>query len=145
MTSRAYRASLTIGSLLYVGGAPLLLFVFVMSAMSGRYLEAGTSEWWAAVLGTMFRRGDAGPVTLVLLVESVVGVILIGRGLWGTFGRLRFTTRRLMAAVLVVAFGLVHVPLGVLMALPAPVVLALLALRRRPALASGRGPGDGRP
>jgi hypothetical protein len=49
---------------------------------------------------------------LTLLVVLVVGVLLIGRGLWRAFGGLRVTTGRLMLAVLVVALGLAFAPLG---------------------------------
>lgn len=143
--TRAERTGLTVGCLLYLGSAPLLLFIFGMSTLSGGAYEDGTWKWWVAVLGTMLRPGDAGPVTLILLAGFVVGACLIGRGLWRAFGGLRFTIGRLMIAVLVVALGLAFAPLGLLMAVLGPVLLTLVVLLRQPAVASNNGPHETRP
>lgn len=133
-TPRVDRALLTIGCLLYAGSAPLLLLLslLIMSSLPGGAPDEGTWDWWSAVLRTMFRPNDAGPVTTVLLVGSACGLILITRGLWQSLGPFRITTGTMMIIVVIAAFGFAYVPIGILFLLFAPVVLTLVVLLRRP-------------
>jgi hypothetical protein len=116
--------------MLYLGSAPLLPFLLVISSPSVGAPEAGTPEWWVVVLGRMFRTGEVRPVAVTLLIGFVAGIFLIGRGFWRAFGRFKFTVGRLMIAVMVVAFGLASAPLGFLMAMLAPVLLTINVLRK---------------
>ena len=132
--TRADRDSLTLGCLLYLGSAPLLLFIFEISTMSGAAHENGTREWWVAVLGDMFQT-SSGSISWILLAGFVSSLFLCFRGFWRTSGGLRVTIRWLMVAVMLVALGLAYAPLGFLMVVVAPVLLTLAALLRKPARA----------
>lgn len=99
---------------------------------------------WVAVLRAMFEPGDERPVKLIMLAEFVVGLVLIGRGLFRAFGGFRFTIGRMMVAVMIVLIGLALTPLGLLMAVLGPVLLTLLVLLRQPAVASNNRPNETR-
>lgn len=135
--SRANRAMLVIGCLLYVGSAPLLTIVFVISCSLDRTVDQGTWDWWTAVLQTMFQPADFRPATIVLLAGSALGFVLMVRGLWLSVGGIRITTGRMMIVVLIAAFGFACVPLGILFLLFAPVVLTFSVLVRSPAPSAG--------
>jgi hypothetical protein len=95
----------------------------------------------------MFEPGKETAVKLSLLTEFVVGLVLIGRGMLRASGGFRFTIGRLMIAVMIVAFGLASPLLGlfsVVMAVLAPVLLTILVLLYRPAVASDNQLHDAR-
>lgn len=60
----------------------LLLYCFAWATLSGGGVEEGSTEWWAAVLGSMFRRDGNGTVTCSLLGTLSIGVALILRCVW---------------------------------------------------------------
>jgi hypothetical protein len=145
MMTRADRASLTLGCLLYLGSAPLLPLLLVgISSLPGAVYEVFTWQWWVAVLRTMFQPGDERPFKLIILAEFLIGLVMIGWGLLRAFGGFRFTIGRMMIAVIVVATGLAFAPFGLFMAVLAPVLLTLVVLLRQPAVASNNRPHDAR-
>jgi hypothetical protein len=144
MMTRADRASLTLGCLLYLGSAPLLPLLVGISSLSGAVYEGFTWQWWVAVLGAMFESGDERVFKLIILAEFLIGLVMIGWGLLRAFGGFRFTIWRLMIAVMIVAIGLAFAPLGLFMAVLAPVLLSLVVLLRQPAVAPDNRLHDGR-
>jgi hypothetical protein len=146
--TRTDRASLTLGSLLFLGSAPLLPFLLVTSDPPGVLLYQGlTWQRLIAELGMMFESGDDRPLKLIMLAEFIAGVLLIERGLLRAFAGLKFTIWRLMFAVMIVALGLASPLLGflwVVMAVLAPVLLAIFVLLRKPAGAPDNRPHETR-
>jgi hypothetical protein len=98
------RKSVVGGCLLILASGLLLLFIFGMSTLSGGQFPEGTSEWWSAVLGTMFRSPDPGTITYAGIAALAFGFYLCVRPS-GT----RMTVRRMMIWVAVIG-----VVLGVL-------------------------------
>jgi hypothetical protein len=144
MMTRAERASLTFGCLLYLGSAPLLPLVLHSSLPPTVVPELFTWQWWVAVLGAMFESGDERVFKLIILAQFIVGLVMIGWGLLRASGGLRLTIGRMMIAVMVVALGLAFAPLGLLIAVLAPVLLSLVVLLRQTAVVSDSRVHDAR-
>jgi hypothetical protein len=71
-----------LGLLLVLASGAVLFYIFAWSTLSGGPFKDGSAEWWQAVLGTMFRPNDAGPVTVAACVGLTLGAWFCIHGVW---------------------------------------------------------------
>ena len=81
-TPMRMKPRLGLGLLLALASGAMLFYIFAWATLSGGEFENDGAEWWRAVLGAMFRRGDPGYVTYAACVGLALGGFLGIHGLW---------------------------------------------------------------